>query len=144
MTVNHTNSSPSSYGPRSVAVLSEGVTVTNIAAAKTDLGAGIRLQADLRPFTKVRLGAVVTTQAANGGELRLEYSVDGGSTWAYFDTTGSGPAVPFLATGSKVSEWETIPAGAKPGGWTVIRAVTISGDGAEDPVLGTVTIELAA
>ena len=140
MSLNRTNTSPQER-TRSVTVLSAGATLTNIAAALTDYSAALRVGADLRPFSKVRITGNVTTQAANGGEVRLQYSLDN-STFAYFDTTGSGPAVSLIGTGVKFSEWETIPDAAKRGS-IVLRLITISGDGAEDPVVGTITMELA-
>jgi hypothetical protein len=143
MAVNHTNTSPQERGPRAIFSLSTAaLTVTNIPAALTDLSAAIRPVVDLRPFTKVRLSANVTTATAVGTpELRLQYSLDN-STFAYFDATESGPAVSTVGTGVKSSEWETIPEAARKANIT-LRAVTIGGDAAEDPILGTITVELA-
>ena len=140
MGLNHTNTSPQERGPRTIFVATPGVTVTNIAAALTDLAASIRVPVDLRPFTKVRLSANVTTATSVGTpELRLQYSLDN-STFAYFSTAG--PAVSTVGTGVKSSEWVAIPAAALKGN-VVLRLVTIGGDGAEDPVIGSVVVELS-
>lgn len=142
--VNHTNLAPNPLGPvADVSLIQAALTVTNIAAALTDASAACRQYQDLRPFNFVRLGGNVTTQAANGGQVRLQYSTDGGSTFAYFDTTNSGPAVSLIGTGVKTSGWVAVPAAAQREN-AILRLITISGDGAEDPVVSALHAEFSA
>jgi len=65
----------------------------------------------------MRVNARVTTAAA-GGTLRAQYSVDGGSTWAYLTQAagtsgGSTPNVSTAATGTIVGGWGTLHANAQ-------------------------------
>lgn len=138
MSLNRTNTSPTE-SKRTIFTLAPATTMTNIAEALTDLAATVRATIDVRPFSKVRITTKVTTQAANGGEIRLQYSLDD-STYAY--VANSGPAVSLVGTGVKVSDWQTIPDAAKRSAVT-FRLITISGDGAEDPVFTPVMVELA-
>jgi hypothetical protein len=145
MTVTHSNQKPNPAGPRSISILSAGATLTNNAAALTDYSAALRPEVNLTPFKFVRLHANVTTGSAVGAthSVRLQYSVDGGSTFAYFDATNSEPACSLTTAALVQSAWVAIPAAAQKD-LVVLRLATINGDGAADPVVGSITVEFAA
>lgn len=140
-TPTHTTSSFNDNGPvHWSTLLLATVTLTNIPAALTDVSAAVRHSFDLRGVKFVRLSGNVTTQAANGGEVRAQYSTDDGSTFAYFDTTNSAPAVSLIGTGVKSSSWAAVPAAAQKER-VVVRLISISGDAAEDPIIAQISAE---
>lgn len=88
-------------------------------------------------YTEVRLTAIVIQNSAsvNSPRIYFQYSTDG-SNW-----TGDGSTNISLSTnGAKETAWITIPAGAV--GDVYLRVAMNGGNGAADPSIGTVTIQL--
>lgn len=111
---------------------------TNMPAAVTELFATVhrRCKADLTDCDKCRLTGRVSTVGAANAVLRVEYSTDE-SAWSVLS-----PDMPLNAgAGTKASAWGNVPAGAK--GDVFLRVVGQSGDGAADPVIGNLLLELA-
>jgi hypothetical protein len=118
------------------------VTLTNIPAALTEFNGQThrRVKANLAGYSQAR----VTTRVDNAGaapagsEVRVQYSTDE-SAWNYLDHT-AGPASNLDAAGTNTDGYVTLNAGAKAD--VFLRAVTINGDGAGDPVVGYVALQL--
>lgn len=142
MTLTRSTATPPANGKTSQVLLTTGVTITNVPAALTELAGATttRQRMDLTGVGYARLSANVATLAA-ATEIRVQYSIDGGSTFAYLDG-GTGPAVSLAATGTVVSKWVKVAAAAQ--GDVLLRVVTIGGDGALDPVVGTVALQIAS
>lgn len=156
-TVNHTDSAPSARGPVAFINFLAGAltTDTNQAAAKTEFpGAAtdpkfLRQIADLRPFRQARLSAYVGSVAgAAGAIIQVEYSLDGGTSWKFLNgllTTSGGPKVALDGSTSTavVGAWAPLADLAKADG-ALLRLVSTTGDGAIDPVIGNITLQLSA
>lgn len=136
-------------GPKSLVFNSPAtaVTFTNIAAAITEIpaGAGARNRADLSNTTQIRVVAGVTTASAAGAVLAVQYSLDNGSTWVFSDggssyTSGVSAAASLAATGTIGGTWRTVPTAMKTD--VVLRLVTVNGDGAADPVVGRMDVQV--
>jgi parallel beta-helix repeat protein len=112
------------------------VTWTDMPAALTELLGNTRqrTKVDLTNITEARLIVNLPTAGAATAEMRLQYSTDQ-STWNYLDS-GTGPSVSLAANGLQVSSFVTLVAGAKSD--VFLRVVGINGDGAADPILGTI------
>lgn len=112
-------------------------TWTNMPAAVTEIFGTTtnRLTLNLRgPY----IGAVgfwinCTTPGSANARLALQYSINGGGTWAYFDPANSGPSTSIAATGVCQSDYVQIPAEALTTS-TMIRIVGYNGNGVADPV----------
>lgn len=115
-------------------------TLTNAPAALAEiLVPRARTIFDLRYTRTVRTAISVQTAGSAALEIRLQFSTDGGTNWAYLDgstggTAGDGPGANAGVTGPRVSEWKTLVAAAKVDD-CLLRAVTINGDGVADPVI---------
>jgi hypothetical protein len=112
----------------------DGNTVwTNMPLALTELF-GLnhrRIKVDLSDVDKIRLSVRVSTVGSTNAVLFLQYSTDE-SAWS---TLTSNLTLNGVAS-TRVSPWESIPAGAK--GDVFIRVVGQGGDGVADPVLGNI------
>lgn len=120
-------------------LFSFGATWTAQPAALTEL-LGVttaRRKFDLRRYTQARVVAYVDTAGAAGAKLRAQYSTDE-SAWAYLDGA-TGPSVAVDATGVEVSAWVDLEAAARAD--VFLRLVGIDGDGAADPVFGTLALQ---
>ncbi len=119
------------------------VAFTNIPAALTEWNGAnrTRTKLDLTSSREARVTAAVTTAANAAAEIRIQYATDGDAqaTWAYLDG-GSGPLVNIGAVGGRASGWVALAATAKADVW--IRVVSINGDGAADPIVGLITLQL--
>ncbi len=128
--------------PSVVALYGSSVTITNIAAALTEHSAPrTRVKVDLSKFMQARVTVGVNVVANAGAEVRIQYATDGDTqnTWAYLDGTDS-PKVSIAALNGRVSPYVNLVAGARADVW--IRVVTIGGDGAADPNVGTITLQV--
>lgn len=121
-----------------------GVQWLNMPAALTELFgvAAHRKYVDLRRCFEARFVVGVQTAGASGSSLRIQYSIDGGTTWKSLfrtpvyaeDTTHQ--AV-LTTTGMKDSGWKPIAAEALIDN-LLLRVVGITGDAVADPTFGTV------
>jgi hypothetical protein len=105
---------------------------TNIPAAITEVGLGLRIKINLTNYTLVRFTWNIVANAAAGGIGYLQYSTDE-SSWS---TLTSNSITLSSATGTYNTAFESIPAGAR--GEIYIRAVTSGGNGSDDPQFGTI------
>jgi len=118
------------------------LTVTNVPAALTEIspGGGVprwRTRVDLSTFVDARATVYNQVAATAGTGLRIQYSTDE-STWAYLDGA-AGPEALIDGTGTRVSGWVALAAGAKAD--VYLRAATIGGDAIADPQLGLITVQ---
>ncbi len=113
-------------------------TITNVAAALAEINTAFRTKYDLSKCSQARLAVAVKTIGSAAAEVRIQYGLDE-STWNYLDGL-TGPAVNISASGAKASAWGPIATLAKAD--VFLRAVTIGGDGAADPVIGNVTLQV--
>jgi hypothetical protein len=120
-----------------------GFTLTNMAAALTEFASSpnsSRTAADLTNASEMRIVVGVTsTPGSASAQMRVQYSTDE-TTWNYVDGA-SGPAAS-IATASVTSRgsWVTIDAGAKAD--VYLRIISINGDGAADPNLRSVQVQV--
>ncbi len=149
-TVNHTELEPDGGRiPVTILTIPAG-TDTNQALAVTEFPGAVttnRAVADLRGAKFARISANVgATAAVAGAYLQGQYSLDGGSTFLFLNgllTTSGGPKTLIDATSSTVTgPWVAIADAAKRAS-VVVRIVSTGGDGAVDPVLGQVQLQVA-
>jgi hypothetical protein len=124
----------------SIAINTAALTITDIPAALTELAASTnrRAKVDLTNAIVARITARVTTAGSASAEIRAQYSLDE-STWDYLDGS-SGPAVNIATLGTKASGFVALAAAAKAD--VFVRVVTINGDGAADPQIGSIYIQV--
>ena len=148
MTVNHTDQSINPRGPRfQVATnIASTSTFTSMTAALHDvLGANAVAHANLQNVRFARVVGLVTTDddSAAGPELRAQYSVDGGSTWAYFNATaGTGKSV-FTGQTHAPGPWNPVPEAARKD-HVLVRVVGFGGDAGASPVVNQLGVEFSA
>lgn len=106
-----------------------------------------RHPANLTGYSEARLIGHFSTPGAAGSKISVQYSLDGGTTWAFLDgtadTTPIGAATPQLALDSSVlvtSAWVTIPLAARTD--VLLRVVTSDGDGVTDPIVLLLALEI--
>lgn len=110
-----------------------GMTWTNMPATDTE-GPGIyRVKVDLSLYTQVRWGVRVNTAGAAGADLRVQYSTNE-SSWANLAAE-----IDIGSTGTKVTAWEALPAGAQAD--VFLRLMGKEGNGTADPVFRTIWLE---
>jgi hypothetical protein len=130
-------SSESSGIPETVLTLfsdSAGVTMTNAAAAGTELTGNIsRAYIDLSTYTMIR-GQFSSSLASAVINCRIEYSLNNGGSWSTLVPNFTAAAV---ANAHNNSAWIAIPEAAKTG--VLLRALTV-GDGVLDPIIKYVRI----
>lgn len=97
-----------------------------------------RVKIDLTNATQARIVANIPTQGSTNAELRLQFSTDGVS-WNYLDL-GTGPNVNIGSNGLRVSSYVNIDASAKSD--VFLRVIGINGDGAANPILGTIYAQI--
>lgn len=116
------------------------VTFTDLAAALTEYNGQThrRTKFDLSQFTQARVLTQVETAGNAGAEVRVQYSPDE-SAWDYLDGTG-GPASDIQNTGVETDGWVTLEQDARIDAF--LRAVTIGGDAASDPVIGAIHLQV--
>lgn len=103
-----------------------------------------RLTVDLTNATQFRIIANVTTQGVSGSVTGIQYSTDGGTTFRGLDNgtanTNSTVTLSDLGTGSKVTAWTNLAAGAKAD--VLLRITGSGGDGAADPAFSNISIQI--
>lgn len=119
---------------------------TNMPAALTELfgAAAHRKYVDFRRAFEARFVVGVQVAGASGAGLRIQYSIDGGTTWKYLfrtaayaeDTTHE--AI-LTSTGMKDSGWRPIAVEALVDN-VQLRVVGINGNATADPTFGTIDL----
>jgi len=106
-------------------------------AATTELFGNVhrRVKKDFTDVDQIRLGCRVSTAGSTGALIQAQYSTDD-TNWNTLTTNTLSVATP---TGTKVTAWEAIPVNAR--GDVFVRIIGSGGDGAADPVLGTIYLE---
>lgn len=136
---------PTAPLPSAVSFVNSNEVWTNLPAGLTELFgvAAHRKLLDLRRCYEARFVVGVRTAGTSGSGLRVQYSIDGGTSWLYLfrtatyaeDTTHEAL---LTTTGMKDSGWRPLAADALADGvW--VRIVGING-GTGDPVFGTVDL----
>lgn len=126
------------------ALVATALTFTNMPSGAQEIAAGTtgryRTKVDLTNFTSIRCCASVSVVGATNAGFYLEYSTDQ-SSWTTIGS-GSGGDIARIgdAIGASVSDWISLPSGAKADVW--LRAIGVAGDGAADPVVGRVTAQV--
>jgi hypothetical protein len=128
---------PPTRTPAKLVLNSGPATWTNQPAALTEfLGTpDRRVKADLTDCDRVRLAARVSTAGAAGAVLFAQWSADEVG-WNALTTQ----QLPIAAAGTRATPWEDVPAGAR--GDVFLRLAGSGGNGAADPVVGTVVLEV--
>lgn len=122
------------FPPMSHTLIGTTLTVTNIPAAVTEFPGLYRTKLDLTNADQVRLVARVGVAGSASAVLKAQYSTDE-SAWSDLTPTASLAAVATPATA-----WAAVPAGAKAD--VFIRLVTSGGDGAADPQVRQVQLQV--
>jgi len=109
----------------------------NMPAADTELygTTNTRALAGLADATESRVTCQLTVAATLTAKLRLQYSTDGGTTWANAGSEVVLGAVPAWRVGA----WAALPAGAKTD--VVLRLVGSGGNAVADPALRAIAVE---
>lgn len=144
--------SSSTAGSKTVALWSQSptgsITLTNIGAALSEPFTRTRYAAELTDYTEGRVSLYLMTVGNSASKIGAQYSADGGSNWFWFDGTAGGSApgatnsYVVIDTGANTvrsSSWITLAAGALAD--VLLRAVTLDGDGAADPVVAYLYVE---
>jgi hypothetical protein len=112
-------------GPLAVALSPQSTTYTpsnsTATAGSPLLVTGMLAWTDLTLYTEMRWTLLTTTPFSSGAKLRPQYSTDGGTTWNYFESSGTGfemdGTVNDTASGLtavvRKSAWGNIVSGAK-------------------------------
>lgn len=148
MTVNHTDRTPNPRGPGLLVGINiaNTTTFTSLTAALHDIpGVNAYQRANLQPYRFVRVVGTVTVDddSAAGPEVRAQYSINNGTTWAYFNATaGSGKSV-FTGQTNEPGQWNAIPAAAQRDS-VLLRVVGFGGDAGASPVVKQLGVEFSA
>lgn len=128
---------PATRTPHVLVLNTGNVTWTNMPAATTELFGNVhrRVKKDFTDVDQIRLGCRVSTAGSTGALIQAQYSTDD-TNWNTLTTNTLSVATP---TGTKVTAWEAIPVNAR--GDVFVRIIGSGGDGAADPVLGTIYLE---
>jgi hypothetical protein len=117
---------------------SGSATWTDMPAALTEWFNSMRVRVDLTAMTQARLMVRINTAGFTGSSVRIQYATDAGeTTWAYLDG-GTGPSLSLNATGTLASAWVNLIPAVKAD--VVLRFVGIDGNGAADPVFGSIIL----
>lgn len=111
------------------------------------LSSGSRMQALLDGMRRIRLLAAVTSAGPTAAAIGAQYSLDGGSTWAWLDgtaaaTTTGTPKTVVDATGMQASAWATPEAAACAD--VLLRLVACDGDDLSATGLGNMFLEVSS
>jgi len=103
-----------------------------------------RVRADLLAASQARICANVSSAGTAGAELRVQYSVNNGTSWAYLSQAagtsgGATPGVSVVNVGTQVGPWATIHANAQVES-ALLRVVNLA-SGSGNVNLGLVSIE---
>jgi hypothetical protein len=126
------------FVPEHIPINTGNVTWSNQPSAATELFGNVhrRTKADLTNSTQVRLVARVSTIGAADAIIYAEYSTDENSWSALGNTLAIGGG----SAGTRAATWLDVPGGAK--GDVFIRVMGSGGDGAADPVLGNIVLQV--
>ncbi|MDD5614944.1 MAG: hypothetical protein PHH85_01945 [Candidatus Methanoperedens sp.] len=119
--------------------LVQGTVWSNMPAALTEFVGSTsgRTKVNLSDVSRVLMQGNVAVVGAANAQLRLQYSTDNGTTWAYLDG-GTTPSISIGTLGYKSSGWVNIvPAARKE---VMLRIVGINGDGVADPQVAVVNL----
>lgn len=107
---------------------------TNLPAGDNEWNSdtSFRAESDLSAYSQFRLLVPVAVQGAAGTNVRVQYSTNGGSSFAGNLDGSAGPAVLIDSTGMKDSGWTNITAAARVDN-VVLRLLSNGGDGVADP-----------
>ena len=122
--------------PHRIALNTGNVTWTNQPTALTEF-LGVVHRRMLLSFVdvhRIRLGARISTAGVAASILFAQFSTDE-SAWNTLTSS-----IAMNTTGTKVSTFDAIPAGAVNGD-VFVRIVGSGGDGAADPIIGNVWLE---
>lgn len=103
-------------------------------------GTYTRLKMDLTYATQFRITGTVKTAGVSGAKVRIRYSTDSGSSFNNLEDTTTTGDVAIDATGNFTGTFVNVVSGAKSD--VLIALFGISGDGAADPVLSNVVVEV--
>ncbi len=116
---------------------------TDMPAALTEIRGvdAFRTATDLTKAKEVRLVGRIKVAGSASAELRVQYATTFGEspTWNYLDGA-TGPGINISSTGVVKGSWVAIAAGAKAD--VQLRLVGINGDGAVDPSIGNVWLQV--
>ncbi|NUN51423.1 MAG: hypothetical protein HUU06_01370 [Planctomycetaceae bacterium] len=121
--------------PSTHPLITAPVTLTNIDPAAVEVEPS-RLKVDLTRVAEIRVVADVETGAAGGGRIYVEWSPTGGGLW----TELSGTSVSIVAAGRTAGSWTALDAAAAGDVW--LRVTSEDGNGADDPVLNRVLLQV--
>jgi len=128
-----------------ITFISTGGTIwTNMPSALTEFLGSVnyRQKIDLTHYdneAKCRLVGNVLVGGTNNAKIRVQYSVDNGANWNYFEANGLPQLTGLNTTGIKVSEWVLLPETAKTD--VLLRVVGLDGNGTADPSFGTIQLQ---
>jgi len=131
-----------------VTLFREGATaivITNLPAALAELSTNIgrtRTYYDMSYVTSCRVVVGQSIAASVSTEIRVQYSLDNGTTWAYLDGV-AGPSSGALGTTANQNvrgPWVPLVAAARAD--VLLRVVTINGNGTADPAFWFVTLQV--
>jgi len=105
--------------------------------ALLEVAVGLRTKVDLSNYSQARVCTYVTLLDA-ATALAVQYSLDGGATWAYLDGA-SGPSVSVASGGVQTGSWVNLAAGAKAD--VTLRLVTTGGNGIAALTLGNTSVQ---
>lgn len=128
-------------------IAGSSVAWTNQPAAETeifDTGAGTvqnrRVPANLAGRTGARLYVSGNANGSASSELRVQYSLNGGGSWAYLDGA-AGPAVAITSISTTVVGTRVLIAEAAKTD-VLLRVVGVSSNGTGDPAFGLLALEI--
>jgi hypothetical protein len=116
-------------------------TWTDMPAALTEFNGANdrRVKVDMTQFTEARLIVNVETVGFAGSSLYAEFATTDGGTYAALDNS-TGPNALLTTAGTIVSSVVSLTAGAKADNF--VRISGINGDGAADPVIGAIHLQV--
>lgn len=134
--------------PALYVISGNNLTDTNTTAAEREfMGLTIRrISADLTGRSQARLVITVGTAGVSGTQFGIQYSVDSGSNWFFLTgvasggSPGTGDTVTIDAQGVRTGAWATLAAAARTD--VLLRPVTRNGDGATDPNVTHIALEV--
>jgi hypothetical protein len=120
-------------------VQSGSQTQTNTPAAATELTGNYRVIGDFTDKQEFRFGTTLAVQSSTNARMYLQYSLTGAN---WFNVSRNDQSISLSGTTpiTRVTEWEEVPPGMKVGN-TILRVVTVGGDGVADPQYRGVWIE---
>lgn len=103
-----------------------------------------RLTIDMTNATQFRIVVDINVAGSTGSVTGVQYSTDGGTTWNGLDNGSAGSnstvTISDVGTGSKISSWTNLAAGAKAD--VLVRIAGSGGDGVADPNYSSIALQL--